>query len=60
MGALREYVNGQFEENFDTTFMENIKKLLKKSVFFFFFFISNKKFLKIISYHYILHNKNWA
>ena len=44
MGALREYVNGQFEENFDTTFMENIKKLLKKSVFFFFFSFPIKSF----------------
>ena len=26
MGALREFVNKQFKENFDITFMGNVKK----------------------------------
>ena len=31
-GVLRAFVNGPFEESFDTTFIENINKLLKKRV----------------------------
>ena len=31
-GVLRVFVNGPFEESFYTTFIKNIKKLLKKRV----------------------------
>jgi len=44
MGALRAFVNGQFLESFNITFIGNIKNCEKNQLFFFF---SLKKFLKI-------------
>ena len=43
MDALKAFINGLFWENFNATFMKNIKKLLKKLVAFLF---SHKKISK--------------
>jgi len=45
-GFLKVIFNKLFLKSFNTIFMENIKKLSKKSITFLFF---NKNFLKIIS-----------
>ena len=34
MSALKTFVYGSFKKIFDTTFMKNRKKMVKKSVFF--------------------------
>lgn len=39
MGAIKTVVNELFYEIFDTNFMENIKKVEKKSIIFFNFLI---------------------
>ena len=40
-GTLKAFVNKPFQENFDTTFMENMKNCKEKKLFLY-----NKKFQK--------------
>ena len=45
MGTFKIFVNELFKKNFSITFMENIKKIIKKKSIV--FSISHKKFLKV-------------